>query len=346
MSLVANLIGQSTRLAERGLVPDPILRAAIRQLVRTRAADERRTATTTAAFARQMQALPIAVETDAANRQHYEVAPAFFERVLGPRLKYSCAEFAEDVEELSHAEDAMLARSCARAGLDDGMTVLDLGCGWGSMSTWIAEHYPHCNILAVSNSHTHRIFILDRCAKRGFDRVEVITANAATLDLAGGCFDRVISVEMFEHMRNWPALYERISRWLVPDGRFFQHVFCHARHPYFFEDEGSADWMARHFFSGGIMPSYDLPQLLDAALEIEDRWRVDGRHYARTSRAWLERLDAQHGPLLQILGDHPDGPEIALQRWRMFFMACEELFGFRRGSEWFVGHYLLRRREA
>jgi len=330
------------RLAEAGRVPDALIRFAIRRIVGDRARSEARQARTTREFAEEMASQPVAIATAEANEQHYEVSPAFFETVLGPRLKYSCADFSNGVRDLATAEDQMLALSCKRAGLQDGMRVLDLGCGWGSMSTWIGEHYPGCQVLAVSNSSAQRAFILDRCAKRGLDQIDVITANAATLELEGSQFDRVISVEMFEHMRNWPELYRRIDRWLAPGGRFFQHVFCHREHPYFFEDDGEADWMARNFFSGGIMPSRDLPSAIEGPLEVERSWCVGGQHYAQTSRAWLEQLDDHRAEVLEALVTHPDGPQVALQRWRLFFMACEELFGFREGNEWFVGHYRLK----
>lgn len=345
-SLSARALRGATRLAEAGRLPDSWIRLGIRAMVADRARGEARAARTSRVFAEWMRSQPVAIATDEANDQHYAVAPAFFETVLGPRLKYSCCDYSSGASTLPEAEDAMLATSCERAGIEDGMRVLDLGCGWGSMTTWIAEHFPNCEVLAVSNSSAQRGFITDRCAKRGFENVEVITANAATLELEEDRFDRVVSVEMFEHMRNWPELYTRIACWLAPGGRFFQHVFCHRQHPYPFEDDGEADWMARNFFSGGIMPSRDLPNAVavdnPGTLEVERSWSVSGVDYARTSRAWLERLDAHRSDALGALAGHPDGAEIALGRWRLFFMACEELFAYRGGTEWLVGHYRLR----
>lgn len=339
------VVGRGIALAEAGRVPDAIVRFAIRRIVALRAREEARTARSAREFARAMRAQPVLTHAAEANRQHYEVPAELFERVLGPRLKYSCAWFADDHGDLARAEEEMLALTCERAGLEDGMRVLDLGCGWGSLSTFVAERFPRARVLAVSNSRTQRAFLLDRCAKRGLANVEVRTADAALLELPAAGFDRVVSVEMFEHVRDWHALYARIARWLAPDGRFFQHVFCHRAHPYRFEDEGGTDWMARNFFSGGIMPSFDLPEAVGGALAVEARWRVSGTHYARTAEAWLARADAQRDALRRVLaaagGADVDAAR-ALQRWRMFFMACAELFAFRDGEEWLVGHYLLR----
>ena len=342
-ALPAPVVDRVIRLAEAGRLGDGLLRFGVRNLVASRARDEARIGRTAAEFARAMREQPVAVHTTDANVQHYEVPAEFFAHVLGPRLKYSCAWFGDGVQDLADAEDAMLALTCDRAGIEDGMRILDLGCGWGSFTTWAAEHYPNARILAVSNSRTQRAFIRDRCAKRGLDRVEVVTANAAALDFEEGRFDRVVSVEMFEHMRNWHELYRRIARWLTPDGRFFQHVFCHRAHPYWFEADSEADWMEGNFFSGGIMPSFDLPAHVGGGLAVEKQWKVGGAHYARTSEAWLERTDRFRDELVRIFRAHPDvDPHVAVQRWRMFFIACAELFGHADGEEWFVGHYRLR----
>jgi cyclopropane-fatty-acyl-phospholipid synthase len=240
----------------------------------------------------------------------------------------------------------MLRLTCERAEIADGMEVLDLGCGWGSLSLWIARHFPACRVLAVSNSAVQRDFIIDRCAAEGLDRVEVVTSDMNTFD-TDRRFNRVVSVEMFEHMRNWGVLFERIGRWMQPDGRFLLHVFCHRLLAYPYEDRGPADWMARTFFTGGIMPSVDLPEYWDRHLEVVSRWRVDGRHYSRTLEAWLDRMDSQREELLPLFSEtYGDEPELWFARWRMFFMACSELFRFRGGSEWFVAHTLLQRRSA
>jgi cyclopropane-fatty-acyl-phospholipid synthase len=251
--------------------------------------------------------------------------------VLGPRRKYSAGLF-EPGDDLAAAEERMLALSCARAGIEDAMRVLDLGCGWGSLTLWLAERYPRARILAVSNSKAQREYVLGECARRGLDGVEVVTADVNRFEPAGR-FDRVVSVEMFEHARNWERLLGRVARWLEPDGRLFLHVFCHRSTPYFFEAEGASDWMARHFFSGGMMPSADLLAGLERDLRVEEGWRVSGLHYARTAEAWLANLDAARERVLPILGS-----ERAFGRWRLFFLACRELFAFRGGAEWHVLH--------
>jgi cyclopropane-fatty-acyl-phospholipid synthase len=331
-------------LAEAGLVPDWQLRAAIRRLCATRADAERELGRTGAQFAEQMSTAPIATHTELANQQHYEVPTELFRKVLGPAMKYSACVYDGADLKLEEAERRTLDLTCARAGIEDGMRVLDLGCGWGSFTTHVAERYPNCQITAVSNSSTQREFIEQRCDQPGWADVEVITTDAARFDLGCERFDRVVSVEMFEHMRNWGLLFDRIAAALMPDGAFFMHVFCHRTHPYFFEDEGEPDWMARNFFSGGIMPSFDLPHRVKSALAVESEWQIDGRDYARTLRAWLDRLDACRPEIDTVFANTlaPREARRAVQRWRMFFMACEELFAFNEGSEWFVGHYLLR----
>ena len=336
-------------LAERRLLPDVLVRAGMRRVLAARlrserAGDEDSAERRLQAFVDEMRAEPIAVAADAANQQHYELPAEFFATVLGPWLKYSSGLWPAGVEDLAESEQRMLELSCERAGLVDGMSVLDLGCGWGSLSRWIATRYPRCRVLAVSNSRTQAEFIRERSAADGIDRLEVLTA-----DMNGFAterrFDRVLSVEMFEHMRNWEALFARVASWLEPDGRFFMHVFCHRRHAYRYSDEGPADWMARNFFTGGIMPSEDLPRRFDRHLEVIDQWRVGGLHYSRTLEAWLERMDARRGALMpHFRATYGADAERWFARWRMFFMACSELFRDRGGSEWFVAHPLLRPR--
>jgi cyclopropane-fatty-acyl-phospholipid synthase len=326
--------------AERGLVPDAIVRVAIRRLLRERLREQQQAGEPgQAAFRAAMAASPLALVPEKANQQHYECPPAFFERVLGPRMKYSACLFASGGESLAEAEQAMLALTCERAGLEDGMQVLDLGCGWGSLSLWIADHLPACRVTAVSNSKLQREFILGRAAARGLRAIEVVTADMNLFD-PGRRFDRVISVEMFEHMRNWGLLFSRVARWLHPGGRAFLHVFAHRRFAYPYESEGANDWMGRHFFSGGLMPSEDLLAAFPESLEVEERWRVDGTHYQRTAEAWLANLDARRAELAALLAANlgEDETRRALQRWRLFFLACSELFGYRNGSEWFVSH--------
>ncbi len=341
----------AVELAERRLLPDALVRAGMRRIIASRIAapearDPERAREAVRAFVAELRGGPVAVATDAANEQHYELPAEFFAAVLGPHLKYSSCLWPEGVPGLAEAEERMLALSCERAGLEDGMEVLDLGCGWGSLSLWIARRYPRSRVLAVSNSAVQRRFIVDRCAAEGIDRVEVVTADMNTFATARR-FDRVLSVEMFEHMRNWGVLFSRVAGWLRPGGRLFLHVFCHRLLAYPYVDRGAADWMARHFFTGGIMPSADFPRHWDEQLEVVAQWPVGGLHYSRTLEAWLARMDAARGRLLPLFAATYGGDaERWFARWRMFFMACSELFRFGGGDEWFVTHTLLAPRAA
>jgi cyclopropane-fatty-acyl-phospholipid synthase len=338
--------------AESGRVPDPLLRFGIRRLVAERrrellAPGFEAALASKRAFLEETARGPIAVATARANEQHYEVPPAFFEQVLGPRLKYSCALWDAGVASLAAAEERMLAVTCERAGLADGMTVLDLGCGWGSLTLWIAERLPGCRVLGVSNSKPQREHILRRAAERGLANVEVTTADVNAFEPERR-FDRVVSVEMFEHVRNHELLLARIAGWLAPGGRLFVHHFCHREAAYPYETEGAGNWMGRHFFTGGMMPSADLLLRRQRELEVEAQWRVSGRHYERTSNAWLENLDARGDAVLETLAGAygADAARLWRQRWRMFFLACAELFGFAGGEEWFVTHVRMAPRDG
>lgn len=342
------------RAVDRGL-PDTVLRAAIRLLLaRRRRGILAGTVEDRTERARQLIAQlsdgPITVAVDDANAQHYEVPTALFELMLGPRMKYSSAWWPDGVDTLAEAEEAMLALTAERAGLQDGQDVLELGCGWGSLTLWMAERYPSSRIVAVSNSTTQAAAIRQQAADRGLRNVTVVTCDVADLGVSAGNdqvgpdrFDRVVSVEMFEHVRNHRALAERIATWLRPGGELFVHVFVHASQPYTLDTGGRGDWMARHFFTGGTMPSADLlPRTVGAVpgLRQHDQWAISGRHYARTLRAWLDRLDANRMAVLQVLAGAPGEvpADAALHRWRTFTMACEELFAARSGEEWYVGH--------
>lgn len=334
-------------LAERGLLPDALIRAGIRRLLRRRLADEQALDVEAAAerFADLIEELgcsDIAIETDAANAQHYEVPAAFYRQVLGRHLKYSSAEWGGGAQTLDEAEARMLRITCERAGLLDGQDVLELGCGWGSLSLWMAEHYPQSRITSVSNSASQREYILGRAAERGLDNLEVLTCDVNRLALDRR-FDRVVSVEMFEHVRNYRVLLDRIGEWLRPGGCLFVHIFCHRTLMYPFETEGDDNWMGRHFFTGGLMPAADTLLWFQHSLRIRRRWLVDGRHYARTSRAWLDLLDRDRAAAREALAGGPGDVDRMVQRWRMFFMACEELFAFDRGQQWMVAHYLFER---
>jgi cyclopropane-fatty-acyl-phospholipid synthase len=334
--------------AERGWLPDGAIRWGIRRLLRERLREQASLANGSREaaldrFAAELRNAPIALHTEAANSQHYEVPAEFFQAVLGRRLKYSCCLWPEPCMSLDDAEQRMLELTCQRAGIADGMDVLDLGCGWGSFSLWLAERSPACQILAVSNSTGQREFIEQRAAERGLRNIKVITRDVRDFR-TDRVFDRVVSIEMFEHMRNYQALLKRIACWLREDGRLFVHVFCHARHAYLFESEGAGNWMGRHFFTGGLMPSEDLLSRFQSDLRIESQWRVGGEHYAQTARAWLANLDVRREKAESILAVRLGRSEARAQtqRWRMFFLACAELFGYGDGQEWFVGHYLFR----
>jgi cyclopropane-fatty-acyl-phospholipid synthase len=329
-------------LAERGLVPLEGLRLGVRQLVRQRLRDAER-GPDVASFAEELAASPIALSTGKANEQHYEVPPELFQIALGPRLKYSGAYWPEGVSTLEQAEVAMLDLTCERALLEDGQDVLELGCGWGSLTLHMARRFPNSRITAVSNSAPQRRFIEARAP----GNVRVITADMNDLELTGS-FDRVVSVEMFEHMRNYRELLHRIRGWMREDARLFVHVFCHREHAYPYETEGADNWMGRYFFTGGIMPSLDLLPRFDEHLGVEAQWEVDGTHYGRTARAWRENLESRRSEAMSVLRETYGEREAArwFQRWRLFFLGCEELFAFRGGSEWLVAHYRFAPREG
>ncbi len=334
---------------ELGLVPDTVIRAGIRRLLESKrkeihSGDIEYAANTLNRFVEQMNQSPVALVPDLANEQHYEVPAEFFRQVMGDHLKYSCCYWPSDVGNLSEAEAAALDITVQRANIRDGMAVLDLGCGWGSLSLWIAEHFPNASVTSVSNSTSQRDFIVAQAEARDIRNIEVIVCdmNDFAIDKT---FDRVVSVEMFEHMRNWGALFERVNGWLAPGGKFFMHVFCHCSTPYEFIDKGPTDWMSRYFFSGGMMPSADLPLRFPEHLQIENRWHWNGKHYARTCNTWLEQMDSNRAAIMPVLEDCYGQAYAQLwwQRWRIFFMACAELFDYDDGQEWFVGHYLMTR---
>ena len=280
-----------------------------------------------------------------ANEQHYEVPAEFFQFVLGRRRKYSCCYWPDESTTLDEAEDASLEVTCERAEIEDGMRVLDLGCGWGSLSLWIAEHFPSCSVTAVSNSQSQRRFIEDRAKQVGVDeRLTVITADMNEFHPHGE-FDRVVSIEMFEHMRNHEELLRRISGWLTSNGALFVHIFCHRNVLYEFVDNGVADWMSRYFFSGGIMPSASLLPSYDRDMHVVDSWQWNGEHYRKTADAWIDRMERNRDSIIPILGDiyGVHSARIWFQRWRMLFLAGSELFGYDNGNQWYVTHYRFER---
>ncbi|HEY9240167.1 MAG TPA: cyclopropane-fatty-acyl-phospholipid synthase family protein [Burkholderiaceae bacterium] len=327
---------------EQGLVPDRVIRLGIRRLLKARltelrSGDAEAVAALTQAFVAELRGAPLALLPEKANEQHYEVPAAFFGAVLGEHRKYSSCFWG--------AEAAALAITCERADLADGQRILELGCGWGSLSLWMAERYPASRITALSNSHSQREHIEAQAAQRGLRNLEVITQDINDFDTAER-FDRVVSVEMFEHLRNWPQAFARVAGWLRPEGRFFMHVFAHREAPYPFVERDASDWMSRHFFSGGMMPSDDLALHCQDDLRLACRWRWDGTHYQRTSEAWLRRMDEQRDALMPLFEQTYGRAEAAVwwMRWRLFFMSVAELFGYDGGQQWWVSHYLFDRR--
>lgn len=334
-------------LIETGWLPDGISRQAIRRLCTRRlhaieAGGNDEIQQRRRSFIEAARRGPIAPVPEKANEQHYEVPAEFYALVLGSRRKYSSCYWPEGVSSLDAAEDASLRASCSHADLEDGMRVLDLGCGWGSLSLWIAEHFPNCRITAVSNSHSQREYIEQRSAELGFsDRLSVITADMNHF-ASTQSFDRVMSIEMFEHMRNYDELLRRVSSWLNDGGKLFVHIFCHRQHAYEFSQTGADDWMGRHFFTGGIMPSDDYFSHFSNDMQVRDQWRWNGRHYQQTAEAWVANLDRHRDQLLPIIEAAYGGQAKRWwRRWRLLFLAGAELFGYRNGDEWYVSHYLL-----
>lgn len=344
------IIQKSLKLVESGLVPDQAIRAAIRALSKKRLIQEGRYDPEQGAQ-RYMDVLhmlkhsEIAIETDKANEQHYELPTAFFQAVLGKRLKYSACFFPHDRTSLDEAEEFALQIYSDRAQLNDGQHILELGCGWGSFTLWMAERYPNAKITGVSNSATQRQYILAEAEQRGLNNVEIITCDVNVLELKQGSFDRVVSVEMFEHVRNYQKLFEKIQSWLKVDGLLWCHIFCHRFLHYPFEIQSEYDWMSRYFFTGGLMPASSTFLHFQEHLELSKHWQWSGTHYEKTANAWLENMDRnaeQLKPLFEQV--YMQDADAWWQRWRIFFMACAELFGFEQGQEWVVGHFLFKKK--
>ena len=337
------------KLAEKGLLPDSLIRLGIKRLCSQRLlqatsfsdADMEKEH---AAWIDVLKKSPIALVPEKANEQHYEVPPRLFELVLGKNLKYSSGFWPEGVSSLDQSESAMLELTAERAGLFDGQDILELGCGWGSLTLYMAAHFPKSKITAVSNSNDQRQFIEERCRQLKLENISVITADMNDFN-AEGLFDRVVSIEMFEHMRNYEKLLGRVNTWLKKEGKLFVHIFSHQKVAYPFEDKDDADWMAREFFSGGQMPSHRLLMSFPEQMKIEKDWRVSGIHYEKTSLAWLQKMDKNKAEVIELF-KKTYGEEDAsswFQRWRIFFMSCEVLFGYNHGSEWGVSHYLFEK---
>jgi cyclopropane-fatty-acyl-phospholipid synthase len=339
MSFVSTIIGT----AERVPLPDAVVRAAINRLCsRTATRLASGDAESDAFFADKMAARAIAEHAEAANVQHYEVPAAFFAHVLGPNRKYSSCFYREPATTLREAEEEALRQTVEHADLADGQAILELGCGWGSLSLWMARRFPHSQVVAVSNSHSQREHIEAEAAARGLHNLRVVTADMNVFDPAAR-FDRIVSVEMFEHMMNWRQLMTRVRGWLNPDGRFFMHIFTHRAGAYLFDRADREDWIAQHFFTGGVMPSHHLIRQYADLFEVEKEWRWSGTHYRRTAQDWLGNFDARRDEIERVLRNVYGG-ETALwmRRWRWFFLATAGLFGYADGGEWGVSHYRMK----
>ncbi|WP_298225147.1 cyclopropane-fatty-acyl-phospholipid synthase family protein [Acidocella sp.] len=338
---MSTLPARLAHLAETAPLPDTLLRLGIAALVGRTQLALSRGGEETASFVRGMGTYPIALHTDDANRQHYELPPEFFGLILGPNRKYSCCLYPTGRETLAEAELHALEETIAHAGLADGQEILELGCGWGSLSLFMAARFSGARITAVSNSASQRLYIEAEALARGLRNLRVITADMNEF-APEQKYDRVVSVEMFEHMANWQALFARVRGWLKPQGRLFLHVFTHATHPYRFDHGDGADWIAQHFFTGGLMPSHDLAASFPGLFSQLSDWRWSGTHYARTARHWLANYDANAPAITKLLGKvYGAQAPLWVRRWRLFFLATEGLFGYAQGKPWGVSHYLL-----
>ncbi|MEY2881244.1 MAG: hypothetical protein RLZZ15_3624 [Verrucomicrobiota bacterium] len=327
------------------LLPDWLIRLGIRRLLAQRLRDES-ARYDRAAYVADLKTRPLAEQTAAANEQHYEVPTRFYQLCLGPRLKYSGCLYPTGRESLAAAEEAMLALYTERAQLADGQSILELGCGWGSLCLYNAEKFPRARITAISNSRTQKEHIDAEARRRGLTNLTIVTADINAFDTAPAQFDRVVSVEMFEHLKNYQRLFASIARWLKPDGLLFTHIFTHHRLSYHFVARDASDWMSRHFFTGGQIPAHDLFMQFQDDLTLVADWKVDGTHYQRTAEHWLQNMDAHRAEIMPIFAATygPADARTWWTRWRIFYLSCAELWGYRGGAEWLVSHYLFRKK--
>ena len=335
-------------LLEKDLLPDWLIRIGIRRLLAQRLRDERAGGNPPERiqrYADDLRTRPIAEETQAANEEHYEVPTAFFQYCLGRRLKYSGCLYPTGRETLDQAEEAMLALYVERAQIHDGLEILELGCGWGSFCLYLAERFPRCRVTTVSNSATQKAHIDEQCRVRGLTNLTVITCDMNRFDTDPNRYDRVVSVEMFEHMKNYERLLGSIARWLKPGGLLFVHIFTHSELAYHFVARDQTDWMARYFFTGGQMPSHNLLGHFQRDLRLEADWKVDGTHYQRTAEHWLQAMDSHKAQILPIFAQTYGKDQVTRwwAYWRVFYMSCAELWGYNGGSEWIVSHYRFRK---
>lgn len=338
------------KLLESNKIPDSLIRIGIRKLLKQRLQEENKGHTEAnqehlMQLIEELKNSPIAINTEDANEQHYEVPTEFYKYCLGKHLKYSSGYWKKGVTDIDISEKDMLELTCQRAELADGQDVLELGCGWGSLSLFMAAKFPKSNFTVVSNSRTQKIYIDEQAKSRGISNLKVLTKNIKDFKI-DAVFDRVVSVEMFEHMRNYRKLMQLVADHLKPHGKLFVHIFTHKEYAYKFEVKDESDWMSKYFFTGGIMPSDDLLLYFNEALSIEKHWHVNGTHYSKTSEAWLANMD-KHKMNIMPLFEKTYGKDQALKwwvYWRIFYMACAELWAFNRGEEWIVSHYLFTKK--
>lgn len=327
-------------IAELGLIPDVFIKTAVRFITKKRL-NESGIHENKLNVIKSISEGGIAEKTDDANEQHYEVPPEFFKYALGKNLKYSCS-FFDKTDSLDEAEKSMIELYIKRADIQEGHDILDLGCGWGSFSLYVAEKYPSVSITAVSNSKDQIAFIQNEAKRRGLFNIKASKMDVNNLDLDNK-FDRIVSIEMFEHLRNYKLILNSLNSLLKPDGRLFVHIFCHKELTYFYEIKNSYDWMTKYFFEGGIMPSQDIFKYFDDELEVINQWDVNGNHYAKTCKAWLNNHYKNKDKILDIFDKHYDKPKIWFNRWRIFFLSCEAFFAINNGREYFVSHYLFKK---
>ncbi len=344
------MIGQAINLIEKGLMPDAIIRSGIRKLCKQRLTEEfaedcEAQSDRFDEFLQELKQSKIAIKTDQANKQHYEVPAEFYHYALGENLKYSCAFWGSETETLEQAEKLMLELYCKRGQFRDGQEILELGCGWGSLTLYLASKYPKSNITGISNSNSQRKYILNQAEERDLNNINIITCDINDFSVDNQ-FDRVVSIEMFEHVRNYEQLFAKVNSWLKEDGKLFLHIFCHRYLMYPFDEDGDDNWMGRYFFSGGQMPASDTFLYFQQNLNIQNRWLLNGSHYEKTSNAWLKNMDRHKTEIMPIFENcyGKDFAKLWFQRWRIFFMACAELFGYAEGNEWLVAHYLFNKR--